>query len=78
MIDKRLPCKYTYLTKEDQIMKQKFKTFKIVRGVIYREVQDKNEKILQLVLPSCYRETVLRGLHSDIGHQGKDSTLSLL
>ena len=77
-MDKRLPSKYTYLTKEDQIMKQKFKTFKMVRGVLYREVQDKDEKILQLVLPSCYRETVLRGLHSDIGHPGKDRTLYLL
>ena len=78
VMDKKLPGKYTYLTKEDQIMKQKFKTFKMVRRVLYREEQDKVEKILLLVLPSCYRETVLRGLHSGIGHPGKDRTLSLL
>ena len=43
-MDKRLPGKYTYLTKEDQVMKQKFKTFKIVSRILYREVQDKDKK----------------------------------
>lgn len=50
----------------------------IIRGVLYREVIKGYEKIKQLVLPQIYRETALRGLHNDVGHQGRGRTLSLL
>ena len=78
VMDKRPPGKHILLSKEDQIMKRKFDSLKIIRGVLYREVQDKEEKIYQLVLPYCYRKTVLNGLHDEIGHPGRDRTMSLL
>ena len=32
----------------------------------------------QLVLPECYRETAMTGLHNDIGHMGFDRTLDMV
>ena len=78
VVDKRLPRSNTYFTKEDIIMKKKFDSFTVVRGVLYREILEKDQKILQLVLPHCYKQTVLQGLHNDIGHPGRDRTLSLI
>ena len=60
------------------MIKKKFDSLKMIRGILYREIQINNEKINQLVLPKCYRNLVLQGLHSDIGHPGKERTLSLV
>jgi hypothetical protein len=35
-----------------------------------------SETTYQLVLPVEYREMVLKGLHDDAGHQGRDRTSS--
>jgi hypothetical protein len=37
-----------------------------------------SETTYQLVLPVEYREMVLKGLHDDAGHQGRDRTLYLV
>ncbi len=50
----------------------------MVRGIIYRVTHVKYETINQIVLPTCYRKTALQGLHDDVGHHGRDRTLSLL
>lgn len=77
VIDKYLPDKNQCWTREDMFMRKNFHSLKMVRGILYREV--KGETIVnQLVLPQCYRKMVLKGLHSDIGHPGRDRTLSLL
>jgi hypothetical protein len=34
-----------------------------------------SETTYQLVLPVDYKEVVLKGLHDDAGHQGRDRTL---
>lgn len=36
------------------------------------------EERLQLVLPTCKREEVLKGLHNDLGHMGRDRTTELV
>lgn len=59
-------------------MLKTFKSLKLIRGILYRETVTENEKKSQLVLPSCYIEQVLCGLHNDMGHPSKDRTLSLL
>ena len=76
-IDKRLPKDYSY-SKEDQIMKKSFQYFKMIRGVLYREVKDDNTTVQQLVLPKVYQRMVMEGLHNDVGHPGRDRTLSLI
>ena len=78
VIDKRLPLKSVKFSKEDLMIKKKFDSLKMIRGILYREIHINNEKINQLVLPKCYRNLVLQGLHSDIGHPGKERTLSLV
>ena len=78
VIDKNLPHKSVKLSKEDLMIKKKFNSLKMIRGVMYREIQINDEMVNQLVLPECYRNSVLKGLHTDIGHPGKERTLSLI
>ena len=79
VMDKRMPNKNIYMSKEDLIMKKNFNSFRIKRGLLYRQVKEGQEGTIdQLVLPKCYRESVLVGLHNDIGHPGRERTLSLL
>lgn len=76
--NKTLPDKTTLKTREDLAMYRNFSSLKLIRGVLYRESENDSEKINQLVLPCCFMEEVLSGLHNDMGHPGKDRTLSLL
>ena len=66
------------VTKEDLIMKRHFKHFIMKRGVLYRNLTVEGETIEQLVLPPCYRKEVLKGLHNEVGHPGRDRTIGLL
>ena len=76
-IDKKMPKDYPN-SREDQIMKKIFPSFKMIRGILYREMKDRENIIQQLVLPKIYHNTVLQGLHNDVGHPGRDRTLSLI
>lgn len=76
-IDKKFPRDYDY-SREDQVMSKTFHSLKIIRGILYREIKDGDNTIKQLVLPKVYRRTVLQSLHNDVGHPGRDRTLSLI
>lgn len=47
-------------------------------GVLYRKVTLDGQAYDQLVVPSSVRDIVLRALHDDMGHQGRDRTTSLI
>ena len=47
-------------------------------GKLYRETEIEERIVKQLVLPECYKSDVLKMLHNQIGHPGRDRTLSLL
>ncbi|KAG1939020.1 interleukin-1 receptor accessory protein-like 1-A [Pimephales promelas] len=47
-------------------------------GVLYRRRQDEDKLVLQLVLPPVLRPTILKSLHSDMGHMGIERTLDLV
>ena len=47
------------------------------RGVLYRKIKDEEQETDQLVLPTKYKEEVLRGLHNDVGYPGRERTLKL-
>ena len=47
-------------------------------GILYRISNMSSETTYQLVLPVDNREVVLKGLHEDAGHQGRDRTLYLV
>jgi len=76
VIDQQMPR--DNWSKEDLTMKRQFKHFKMRRGVLYRLVQADEGTIEQLVLPEVYRKDVLRGLHDDIGHPGKERMMRLM
>ena len=76
VIDKRMPS--SIMSKHDLIMKRQYKHFVMKRGVLYKSIKEDGEIIEQLVLPPCYRNEVLKGLHNEVGHPGRDRTLGLL
>ena len=47
-------------------------------GILYRCRTDKEEKVLQLVVPSAYRKDALHGVHDEVGHLGIDRSTELL
>lgn len=55
---------------------------KIQNGILYRKTYSDNSKHrsvqLQLVLPRAMFVQVMQGLHDEVGHQGRDRTLSLV
>ena len=55
-----------------------FCRFQICHGVLYRITTLDGTENAQLVLPTASRAAALRSLHDDIGHPGRDRTLSLL
>ena len=78
VMDKKMPNKKIHLTKDDLNMKKNFDNLKMIRGLLYRVIKDKEETINQLIMPECYRNNILQGIHNELGHPGKDRTLSLL
>ncbi len=47
-------------------------------GILYRQILSGPEQTFQLVLPIKYKTTILKALHDDSGHQGRDRTVSLV
>ena len=48
-------------------------------GLAYRSTRDASgAQVLQLFVPQCLREEVLRGLHDNAGHQGGERTEALI
>lgn len=47
------------------------------RGILYKKREDEGDAREQLVVPQCYREEILKGFHNDIGHPGKERTMTL-
>ncbi len=78
VIDRTLPNKTSFHSRDDNNMRKNFSSLKMIRGILYREVRHREETINQLVLPECFRGRVFQGLHDDVGHHGRDRTLSLL
>ena len=55
---------------------------KLQDGLLYRRIYSDNSKHrsvqLQFVLPKIMFKQVMKGLHDEVGHQGRDRTLSLV
>ena len=45
---------------------------------LYRSGIVSNQDFQQLVVPITYRDDIFKALHSDLGHQGRDRTMSLI
>lgn len=46
-------------------------------GVLYRVATVDGYEVKQLLFPEAYRAQALKGVHDDVGHQGKENTLWL-
>ena len=75
---KTQPYKDTLKKREDLAMHKLFNSLKLIREVLYRELDIDNEKKHLLLLPIYFIEHVLTGLHNDTRHPSKDRTLYLL
>ncbi len=65
-------------TRDHLTMFRSFRNFKMERGVLYREVEENGHKKKQLVLPTSLIRQALQGAHDDMGHPGRDRTMSVL
>ncbi|XP_060575985.1 uncharacterized protein LOC132733359 [Ruditapes philippinarum] len=74
IIDKKLPPKSW--DRDDTIMKRVYDKLHLKRGILYKHIEKDN--INQLVVPKCYRYDILKGLHDNVGHPGRERTLALL
>jgi transposase InsO family protein len=54
-----------------------FKQLHISNGVLYHRTTSEEDRSYQIVLPESARQEIFRALHDDLGHQGRDRTLSL-
>lgn len=61
----------------DSAMLKSYDHFRRKRGVLYREVTTGDETVSQLVIPRSLQKRALSGIHDNIGHPGRDRTLSL-
>lgn len=75
-IDQKIPVQL--YTNEDRTMKKQFPHLYTKRGILFRKVQDPDGDIEQLVLPKNYISQVLKGLHDDAGHPGRERTTRLM
>nr|ATA66769.1 Pol, env [Haliotis discus hannai] len=64
--------------KEMIALLKNFNHFRLKRGVLYRVISVDGAEQEQLVLPSRCRAAALHSLHDNIGHPGRDRTISLL
>ena len=57
---------------------REWKKLMLVDGILYRNTTVDGQSARQLVLPAHFRDKVLEHLHDDMGHQGRDRTMSLV
>ena len=66
-----------YESKEVREYVREWKNLELQKGILYRKTIQDGVSIKQLVLPSHYRDVAFKGVHNDVGHQGRDITLWL-
>lgn len=64
-------------SKEVQKYVRERKRLTVENEVLYRTAFQDGEAVKQLILPVDYRDIAFKGIHSDIGHPGKDKSLWL-
>ena len=74
------PDKSSLQTESPNVLKyiREWSRLSLVDGVLYRNTTLNNVQTRQLVLPLHFQSIILKQLHDDLGHQGRDRTLSLV
>ncbi len=76
--DRKIPPRDYLPSREFTTLQRNFDQLWFKQGVLYRITNEDEEIKNQLILPSAYRNRAMQGVHDDIGHPGRDRTLSLL
>lgn len=78
--DRRRPVGVELRKESTQVQRylREWKKFELRKDVLYRTTELDGKRVEQLVLPTVFKDVVLRGLHDDVGHQGRDRTLWLV
>ncbi|KAL5011209.1 hypothetical protein ScPMuIL_011709, partial [Solemya velum] len=61
-------------TSEVRKLIREWKNFKFFNDILYRLTALDGQTVQQVVLPVCFKDTVMKSLHDDSGHQGRDRT----
>ena len=69
---------YRVRSKRSRNLLYQYDRLRIKRGVLHRIYISNEIEYHQMVLPQIYRETVLKSLHDDFGHQSLDRCLQLI
>ena len=72
-------CKKTDSPKLSQYKREQ-NSLVVQKGILYRQARprESDETLLQLVLPTAYREVALKGCHNEVGHLGLECMLDLM
>ena len=65
-------------TQIDRRYLKEWEKYYISQDVLYRRGELNGQPFQQLVLPLEFRDSVFEALHDDLGHQGRDRTISLV
>jgi hypothetical protein len=63
--------------KGDRALRKYFDHVHLIDGLLYRVMHSDGEMKKQLILPAPLIPDILQSFHTDVGHDGKDRTLSL-
>ncbi len=74
----RRPSLVDITSYEGKILLREYQKLVVKRGVLYRKIHVNDELKFQLVLPKQFRVVALQKSHNDVGHLGRDKTLSIL
>ena len=72
-------CRKTDSPKLSQYKRER-NSLVVQKGILYRQARPRelDETLLQLVLPTAYREVSLKGCHDEVGHLGLECMLDLM
>ena len=76
--DSRVPAKRSLDPAVDTRYLKEWNKMFMSNGVLHRRVTSNDQDFIQLVFPPLFRDEVFHALHDDLGHQGRDRTLSLI
>lgn len=65
-------------SRNDRRFFKEWARFRVEEGILLRESAVQGQKVKQLVLPKKLRPDMFKAYHDDLGHQGRDRTLSLI
>ena len=60
----------------DNRYKVEWERYRLKSGILYRTYHVEDEEFYQLVLPESLQDIIFKSYHDDLGHQGRDRTLS--